>query len=67
MSNNKKLNKFVPRSTHYVVDSVKGLVYLTINPFKKELTGEENLFLDVEELIEAVGVYAALEFYKYKF
>jgi len=64
---NKKLNNFIPRSTHYIVDKAGELKFLTICPKLNKQSAEYWLLDQPKRLEKEFGLVGSLEFYKYKF
>ena len=63
----KKLNNFIPKSTHFVVDEKGQLKFLTVCPKLNKKDAEYYLLAQSIRMFEEFGVWGALEFFKYKF
>ncbi len=59
----KKLNNFIPKSTHFVVDEKGELKFLTICPKLNKETAEFYLLGQSNRLYEAFGIRGALEYF----
>jgi len=66
MSQNKKLNNFNPKSTHYAIDSSGELKFLTICPKLNAKPAEYWLLDQPKRISKSIGVFKAVEFIKYK-
>ena len=63
----KKLNNFIPKSTHFVVDEKGVLKFLTVCPALNERSAEYYLLNQSYRFCKEFGVWGALEYFKYRF
>ena len=63
----KKLKGFIPRSTHFVVNSKGELIFLSTCPTFNAWTGENILLHHPKKLVRDGGVHKAFEVFKYNY